>query len=354
MNAELRLLIDCCRSNFARSAHNHVDLLPAEIDWSRFQRLVRFHRVQGLAWNALELVADAIPEATRGALAADARATVAANLQMAMESARLRDAFDAAGVPLLFVKGLTVGALVYRNPLLKTGWDIDVLVPGDRLTEAAKLLERLGYGLVLPSAETALARWHRTHKDSLWRRADPQVNVELHPRLVDNPSILPGVGIESPTQDVEIVPGVTLPTLAPDELFAYLCVHGASSAWFRLKWIADLAGLVQSMASGPLDALYRRSQKLGAARAAGQALLLADALFGTLDGSPLRAELSNDRGNVWLASAALKQLARNTDPVEPTGRRLGTWRIHATQLLLRPGLRFKAGELARQLREMIG
>ena len=147
---------------------------------------------------------------------------------------------------------------------------------------------------------------------------------------------------------------MTLPTLAPDELFAYLCVHGASSAWFRLKWIADLAGLVQSMASGSLDALYRRSQKLGAARAAGQALLLADALFGTLKGSPLRAELSNDRGNVWLASAALKQLVRNTGPVEPTERRLGTWRIHATQLLLRPGLRFKAGELARQLREMIG
>jgi len=351
MTAELRLLIECCRCNFASAPQHHLKSLPPEIDWARFHRLVRFHRVQGLAWNALEPLADLIPTSIREALADDAREHIAANLQIALESARLLGAFRSAGMPLLFVKGLTVGALVYRNPLLKTGWDVDVLVPANRLSQAAQVLRSQGYRLALPKADAQLARWHRTHKDSLWRRAEPDLHVELHPRLVDNASILPGIGIDSPTQDVEVVPGVILPTLAPDELFAYLCVHGASSAWFRLKWIADLAGLVNGMAPDSLDALYRRSQQLGAARAAGQALLLADALFGTLDGSSLREELASERGTAWLASAALAQLAISS---EPTGRTFGTWRIHATQLLLRPGLRFKAGELVRQVREMIG
>jgi len=354
MIAELRLVVDCCRCNFEGSQSRHPDGLPAGLDWELFQRLVRFHRVQGLAWTALEPIGDGIPATIRESLAADARQQVAANLRMAMESRRLRDAFTAAGVPLLFVKGLTVGALAYSNGLLKAGWDIDILVPAERIAEAAGLLAAQEYRLLLPATQAQLARWHATRKDSLWRRDEPEVHVELHPRLVDNAALLPGVGIGSPTQQVEVLPGVVLPTLARDELFAYLCVHGASSAWFRLKWIADLAGLLHGMDADALEALYCRSQRLGAARAAGQALLLADALFGTLEGSSLRETLATDRGTAWLAAAALAELTRNTAPTEPTSRALGTWRIHLTQLRLKPGFRFKAGEFARQLRQAIG
>lgn len=351
MNPELRLGIDCCRAGFARAAGDQLRPLPTDIDWARFHRLVHFHRIPGLAWAALEPHAGAIPREIRRSLAEAAHEQVAANLNVALECRRLRDAFAAAGVPLLFLKGLTVAALAYRNPLLKRAWDVDVLVPADRLADAAALLESQGYTLQVPAARAQLARWHRTHKDSLWHRDDPLVHVELHPRLVDNLRMLPDVGIGSPRQDVAVAPGVVLQTLAADELFAYLCVHGASSAWFRLKWIADLAGLIEGTSADSLGHLYRRSQELGAARAAGQALLVADFLFGTLGESALRIELASDRVTTWLASAALRQLMVSR---EPTGRRLGTWRIHLTQLGLRPGLRFKAGELARQVREAVG
>jgi len=80
-----------------------------------------------------------------------------------------------------------------------------------------------------------------------------------------------------------VAPGIRLPTLARDEQFAYLCVHGASSAWFRLKWISDLAGVLHGQSGEMIERLFERSQALGAERAAGQALLLADRLFGSLD-----------------------------------------------------------------------
>jgi hypothetical protein len=140
-----------------------------------------------------------------------------------------------------------------------------------------------------------------------------------------------------------------LPTLAGDELFAYLCVHGASSAWFRLKWIADLAALLSSCSPGEIARLYERSQQLGAGRPTAQALLLASATFGTAAGSDLERRLTAKPVNRWLANAAWRQLTRDS---EPTQVRFGTATIHLIQLLLLPGPGFKLRELARQLRDL--
>jgi hypothetical protein len=161
--------------------------------------------------------------------------------------------------------------------------------------------------------------------------------------------LIPSIDVHSPRQLVEVTPGISLPTLAGDELFAYLCVHGASSAWFRLKWIADFAGLLARFAPAEIERLYDVSQQLGAGRAADQALLLADALFGSLAGTSLEPRLRRDRPSCWLAAAAYRQLVGNTDCREPTEVRLGTARIHLAQLPLMPGLRFSLSELARQI-----
>ena len=92
----------------------------------------------------------------------------------------------------------------------------------------------------------------------MWQSPDG-LNVELHRRLADSLELIPGIGVGSPRQEVEVAPGVVLPTLAPDELFAYLCVHGASSAWFRLKWVTDLAALLCDCTAAEIARLYERS-----------------------------------------------------------------------------------------------
>jgi len=187
----------------------------------------------------------------------------------------------------------------------------------------------------------------------VWSRPEERLHVELHTRLADNRRLIPAIGIESPRRQVEIAAGIALPTLAPDELFAYLCVHGASSLWFRLKWISDLAGLIDGLSAAEIDQLYARSQELGAGRAAGQALLLADRLFDSLRHSRLRDRLMTDAAVRRLAEAAFRQVAGRAEPREPTARPFGTWRIHWTQLLLLPGASFTLGEAARQLRDAV-
>ena len=93
---------------------------------------------------------------------------------------------------------------------------------------------------------------------------------------------------------------------------------------------------------------------MGAGRAAGQALLLADRLFAIRLSPALRATLRGDRTVRWLAEIAFAQLAGRRDLLEPTECRLGTVSIHGSQLLLRPGWRPLLSELGRQASDLLG
>jgi hypothetical protein len=356
ISAEFALLVDICASAFPGARPTIAT--DGEIDWSLFLKLTCFHRVQGLVWRGLSKANTRVPDEVSEAIATEAANIATANLRAAVESQQLLASFESAGMAPLFVKGLTLGALAYGDPAIKSGVDIDLLVRDDELEQAAELLQRRGYRLVEPAGPyqaERLRKWHGPAKESTWVRDDPVSLVDLHSRLSDHPRLIPAIGSNSTPRIVEVSKGIRLPTLPEDELFAYLCVHGASSAWFRLKWITDLAALLDSSKPLEIDRLYERSQELGAARAADQALLLADRLYDTLVGDrELRESLLTDSRSRWLCNAALHQLAGAREPVEPTARRWGTARIHLTQFFLVRGLAFKASELVRQARKAIG
>ena len=250
------------------------------------------------------------------------------------------------------MKGLTVGAMAYGNPHVKAAIDIDLLIERADLDRAVHLLRDGGYQAMIPADPVEpdrLSAWHRKSKESVWTKGSPSLQIDLHTRTADNPRLIPGIRARSPSQSVDVGDGNSLPTLAEEELFAYLAVHGASSAWFRLKWIADFAGFVFRLAGAEIDRLYRRSQQLGAGRAAGQALMLADSFFDVLSPVPsLRSELMRDRATRLLWRAALRLLTG--EPREPTEKVGGTLTIHWTQFLLLPGVPYKLPELWRQTR----
>ena len=317
------------------------------MNWSRFISLARFHRIQGLVWNALAPFATSIPKHAAQELSSDARSIAATNLAIARECTELKKAFAIRDAALLFVKGLTVAALAYRSPMLKMAWDIDVLIDPLDLGSAADTLIARGFILRLPSTPANLQSWHSRSKESVWSRPDG-LHVELHTALADSSTLISALDVNSNSQEVEILPGHSLPTLAKDELFTYLCVHGASSAWFRLKWITDLAALLHQQTPVELERLYRCSLEMGAYRASAQALLLADNLYDSLEGTCLRKELEQKWINRALALLAVSQVL-NRDAVDPTSQFLGTWRIHLNQLSIGGGLIFAFQDICRQI-----
>src|SRR5215213_4383224 len=204
ISAEFRLVVECCRRAFSGGDDRAVHRLGAVVDWTRVDRLARFHRVQGLVWNALWSIGAEVPSDSARALAADAQEIAAANLRIAAEARELRSAFAEAGIALLFVKGLTLAALAYPRPMLKMGWDIDILVGEPDVVHAAAELFARGYERTVPGASTDLVKWHSRRKESVWSRPDQRLYVELHTRLADNVRLIPEIGVGSPHREVAV------------------------------------------------------------------------------------------------------------------------------------------------------
>lgn len=348
MTPEFRLLTQLCRRAFADRAADVAE----RVDWPLFLKLARTHRVEGVAAKGLD---SAIPDPVQAELQRDAVRIAGLNLRSAAEAGRIAAAFADAGVPLLFVKGLTLGQLAYGDLSTKSAIDIDLLIAPADLGRAGQLLTSCGWKAVVPAGNSArLERWHRTHKESIWANAERGLQADLHIRLAENDRLIPSIDVTSPSQLVEVTPGIALPTLATEELYAYLAVHGAWSAWFRLKWISDLAALLAHSTAAEIEHFHRRAEELSAGRASAQALLLADWLYGTLDNSPaLRNELLTKPARRRLVRIAQRYLGRSTEPLEPTDRRLGTLPMHYSHLLLLPGALPKAGEILRQSRQTL-
>jgi len=317
--------------------------------WQSLLALARRHRISGLLWKRLASCVDQVPPGVRAKLAAEARTIAAANLRSVLECERLSSALVADGLPFLFLKGLTLSQLVYHDATMKMSRDIDLLVLSEAIPAAARLLQALGYQPELPVDARVVSAWHRRAKESVWSGPNGVV-LELHSRLNDNPAMMAGVTAATPARLVEVSPGIRLPTLPEPELLTYLAVHGASSAWFRLKWLADFANLLRGKTADELADIHDAMLELGAGRAGGLALLLSERLFRLPLPPELRAKLARDRATSWLVREALRQLEAT---VEPTERRLGTAGIHLSQLLIGHGWTFPLREGQRRLAELV-
>lgn len=353
LSNEFRLALACCRWPRSQGRDAAVaGAVAAGIDWARFLRIVRRQRVEGFARDALVHAEVAVPADVSDALASTAGAIAMRSLAFAAEAVRLGALFDAAGIAFLFVKGVTLAKLAYGEIGLKQAFDIDMAVPPELVGESCALLAGAGYVRSLPGPEISeehFRAWMRLSKDSEWRHDGKGAVVELHARLTNNKLLLPGLGARSARQWVEIAPGKRLPTLQTDELFAYLCVHGAAHAWSRIKWLVDVAALLSHADEAEIARLYRESVRLGAGRCAAQALLLCADLFGTSVGGALRRELERDRATRWLVGVALKTMAGKYADVEYDESMLGTVPIQLSHFAFMPGWRYKSAELGRKL-----
>lgn len=344
MNPTLRLLIACCRYCYGSLDRSAVRTALDGQDAERLLTLARRHRVQGIAWKALRETGVALTDEVEQGFRRDVQRITGSGLRTAAESGRLHSAFASARIPLLFLKGQVLGRLAWGDPFLKDSVDIDLLVPDRMIGDAARLLGALGYEQSIPEPSVDPADWHRRRKESLWR--GPHLAVDLHSRVADSRYLIPRITATNRSELIEIAPGMSLPTLRLPEQVAYLAVHGASSAWFRLKWLADFAAILHPLPAQGVANLRTQAVQLGAGRAIDQALLLAHRYFGT----PLPEEVPVDTPTRWLVRMAEGQLLAER---EPTRRPLGTATLHLSQLLLRPGSRFAIGEIGRQVGDIL-
>lgn len=352
LSKEFQLAAACCRWPPSGERDEAVRLAAlTDLDWSRVLRIGRRQRVDGLVRDALQRAGVEIPADLRTDLDSTSQQIARESLGFAAESLRIHRLLETAGLLHLFIKGVTLDRLAYGALGLKRARDIDLVVAPEAIEAACGLLAQSGYERIVPGIEVSPERfpiWLRLCKETAWQHSGNGIIVELHTGFVDNPILLPGVSVESPRQWVEIKPGARLPTLASDELFAYLCVHGATHSWSRLKWIADLAALLKDSDAQEIERLYRRSLALGVGRCSAQALLLCETLFELEIPPQLSAELKADASTQQLVRIALGTMAGRHAETELDDTVLGTVPIHLSHFLLAPGWRYKMSEIRRK------
>jgi hypothetical protein len=272
--AEFALIAACCRWPPSPERRRAVaEKTQSATDWHRLLRIAARHRVSGLVAHGLRDAKAAVPEAIAAALAKEESRIALSNVRSAAESHRMVAALAADGVDALLLKGVTLNLLAYGGLGLKESRDIDLLVAPESFAAASRTLAASGYDRLSPDPaldDKAAAAWMERCKESAWLHRGQGHLVELHIQLADNKAMIAGIGLDSPRQKIDLGGGMTVETLADEELLAYLFLHGATHGWARLKWLADVAALLAPRTPDEIEAAWRGAVAHGAGRGAAQ------------------------------------------------------------------------------------
>jgi len=313
----------------------------APIDWRCMVQVVERHRVSGLVHEGLTVAGVSVPAEAARTLAAAAEDVTRQNLKLAAEALEVQRSFAAAGIPVLFLKGTALSQLAYGNLNVKMSFDIDALVPPEWVKDACRVLRQGGYARMAPAGDAEDDRfdgWIATASEATFRHGSRRTLVDLHWHIADDRALSRRFTLWPASRSVEVSPGAQLCTLGDQDLFAFLCLHGAHHAWSRLKWLADLHAWIAGKGSDEIAGLYRGTAERGARRAAGQALLLCHAIFGLGLPCSVSDDLRADAASAWLARIALGAMGCDGRVAETQDRALGGLDILMSQFLLSPSV----------------
>ena len=323
-----------------------------ELDWGRFLRVVTRHRVVGLAHEGLKSACVTVPSNIAQELSARAVELVRQNLALAAEAVRLQRLFAEADLPVLFVKGASLAMLAYGNLGLRESKDLDLFVGAESLSAATALIERAGYRRFDPPLGISDAQMQLLlpmRKDFGYLHEASQTEIELHWRLLSNPYFMDDATVMTLSRIVPLRGTNGLRSLGEDDLFSYLCAHGAQHWWYQLKWLADIGALLGASAQDDAGRLYRAAEARGVGKAAAQAILLCQQILGTAVPDELVATLHKRASVRWLETTALRAVTAGNGELEPRQLLFGTTRGSLSSFLLGRGWRYWLAELKSHL-----
>jgi hypothetical protein len=156
--------------------------------------------------------------------------------------AQLLKAFNRAGIPAMILKGPILSDELYSDVGLRQSKDIDLAVAPADLSRAQACLNTLGWRLDSSWFPMTPRQWESflCHEHELQFFAPGRAGVlELHWRnewdTPDQYSACWARSIPSVWQ------GCSCQTMDPIDQLLYLCNHGGFHAWFRAKWLGDIA-----------------------------------------------------------------------------------------------------------------
>ncbi|MDG0790787.1 nucleotidyltransferase family protein [Cohnella ginsengisoli] len=158
---EKTLLLDLLRHRAEEEPMDAIHL--AAVDWTRFLRLAKNHRVYPVLAAFLHKRMPGIPDYVKAELDTDSRYNRLKMLSLAAEMSRVSACLSSGGVRSLVLKGPLLAQDLYGDLSKRTSKDLDILVPAEKLDEIRILLADLGYECEKEQLPNVLNGWKWRH-----------------------------------------------------------------------------------------------------------------------------------------------------------------------------------------------
>lgn len=306
---EDELLICCARVSQSPDVQQRVDkLLSEQIDWQVVLNRSWWHRIRPLTYKHLSAQpAGRVPVAFLEVMKGYASELAKRNQQLLKTLQQVAELFEDASLRLLVFKGPTLAIDAYRDLNLRECGDLDLLICADDFPRVKELLTRNGFSCLWDQVANARKRQLFACE---FRRDDIELDVhwDLAPgwhNYVVNFDYLweSGKPVMENCQFARKLPA--------EDAVEVLCMHGTRHWWERLRWICDIAELVNSDSIRDWNRVEATATKARCNRSVWLGLWLAGDLLGArlppeirnrLERSTVVKQLAGQVGR-WLADA---------------------------------------------------
>ncbi len=303
---EHQLILWCARTRLDVGRAEPIQAMLREgLDVAYVAATALRHNVEPLLyWHLKALCPEAVPAAWTDLLRPAFERSVRRSLNLTAELCLILEAFEANGILAVPYKGPTLAALAYGNLALRDFIDLDFLVRSQDIAEACKLLVAQGYRLELDLPAARETSPQRVPGQYLFTRPGSREIVELHTPLTLRYYPVP-LDLDRLRQRLQAVAlgGREIRTFSAEDSLTLLCVHSSKHFWERLKWVCDIAELVQIPRGINWELAQEEARRLGCERMLFLGLRLANDLF--------EAPLPEEVLRRVQASGAVQSLAAN-------------------------------------------
>lgn len=310
----LLLLLQDAPSIDGETARRYASVL----DWNAFMELVLHHRVYPAVYLQLNSLAPMAPADTMEKLRYHHHVNTFKMLELTKEMGRISKELAENGIRTIQLKGPVLAIQLYGDLSLRTSKDLDILIDPEDVEQAEAAMAKLGYEAT--DKHDSDPNWKRKYHHLSFSHKECWANIELHWRL--NPNPVDNLSFRQlwERRDTVLVCGQPFHSLGKEDLLSYLTDHGARHAWFRLRWLVDIARLVPHIRAGEMDLYYKRH---GGREFSGQAFLLASALLRADIPAPLLQAASGKKAQ-RLAQDAMFFISRIVK-LNPVPERRALW-----------------------------
>lgn len=296
---EAELILASCTPNRERAAERVSALLSESLDWDFILDRASRNAVLPLLYRALQDAGiDRVPSAMIDRLRQYRNEVAARSLLFRAELESLLKLFDENDIRVMPLKGVTLAEDLYGDPALRETADIDLLVGREDVSRTLDLM--LGRQYDLPDEfdtpdRLALHLKRDCEVCLLSRRTG--VPVELHWETFPPHHHLE-FGADSLWETAEKHPFGDTVLWRPDRTatILYLIVHGGlKHDWVCLKWIADIAGILERYTDLEWNRLFAEAHRLGLDRPLRRALHLARRLLLATLPEKVEADICRDQ-----------------------------------------------------------